>query len=452
MIQLKEIIAACGHITYDDALGRKLSGTGYLVAPNLVATCAHVVEGSVDGIVEIKFGRETILATILSTNPRSDCAVLTLPENIVGVRPLPLGGECLWKAPWDTYGFPAVGKGTGVVLSGIVSNPDAQDDLHADVLELTSPEVAAGMATPLHGFSGSPIVVNDVVVGHLKRFLSDPMENNRPAFGKVYATRITCVRGLLGENAPLEVAPIAPPPRGTPSHERQRLKVHKLLAQWSQKDMPPGAAGFVAAESLIQLGAPQEALHILVNVPQVPRREQLRALALAKTGETPKIEEARLILEQLRNAGQFDAETGGLLGGRYKQIWKSSGDANALRKSHDLYLETFDATGDPYPGINAAATALWLGKKEESEHLGKLVLEHLEVKLPGNMNHWDLATQGEAFMLVGDFDRSKLCYADAAKRCDFAPESVKTMAQQAALNLDHLGMNKTDFDDIFKQR
>lgn len=458
MLTLDEIIAACGYITTIDLLGRTITGTGYLIAPNLVATCGHVVKDAAPEEIRISFDGSARVAKNVTVNADTDCAVIELDSPLSGITPLRIGGPCIWKATWDSYGFPSAAKGAGVTMSGIVSNPKAKDDLHAEVLELTSPEVAAGMATPLHGFSGSPVIVDGWVVGHLKRFLPDTGEPNRPAFGKVYATRAACVHGLLaGTDTTLaEPLPVEPPQADTPAYKTHLDKVRTLLGQWSHEEMPPGQAGLVAAESLIQLGVPEEAINVLVDVPQTigkelaVRKNQLFALALAKTLQPENIEKAVGILEELRADGNFDAETGGLLGGRFKQMWYQSGKKADLERSHKMYLETFATSSDPYPGINAAATALWLGDKKESERIASEVLAHVDAKSPGSMDHWDLATKAEALTLTGNIGQAREWYQKAAKRCDYAPESINTMRSQAIKNIDSMGINADVFGGVFK--
>lgn len=458
MLTLDEIIAACGYITATDSLGRPLTGTGYLIAPNLVATCGHVVKDVVPEAISISFDGIMKTAKSVSVNTDTDCAVIELDVALSSVTPLRIGGPCVWKATWDSYGFPAAAKGAGITMSGIVSNPKAKDDLHAEVLELTSPEVAAGMATPLHGFSGSPVIVDGFVVGHLKRFLPDTDKPDHPAFGKVYATRAACVHSLLaGTDLVLtEPLPIELPQADTPTYKAHLDKIRTLLAKWSLEEMPPGQAGLVAAESLIQLGVPEEAINVLVNVPQkigkylAIRKNQLFALALAKTSQPENIEKAVGILEKLRANGNFDAETGGLLGGRFKQLWNRSGNNTDLERSHKMYLDTFNTSNDPYPGINAAATALWLGNQEESKRIASEVLAHIDAKTPGSMNYWDLATKAEALTLTGNITEAKEWYQKAAERCDYAPESINTMRTQAIMNIDSLGVNADVFGNVFK--
>lgn len=465
MPTLKEIISACGHITLTDERGFPKAGTGYLVASDRVATCAHVVEKATASDIRVDINGKIRRVKNICVNKESDCAVLVLTDSLVDVSPLKLGGECKWKATWDSYGFPAVAKGAGVTMSGVVSNPDARDDLNAVVLELTSPEVSAGMAAPIHGFSGSPVIVNDVVVGHLKRFLSDPDQPNRPAYGKVYATRSECVWNLLVEDnladsadlpslppAALVLQPVQPPAPGSTEYALQHRKIQKLLKEWTTKDMPPGVAGLVASESLIQLGEPDEALKVLKTVPTSIRNDQLRALALAKIGKPETLDESIRILEKLQSTGHFDTETGGLLGGRYKQEWQQSGDSNHLRKSHIMYLDTFKATRDPYPGINAAATALWLKDKPTSEKIAQQILDILSNVTLESSDAWALATKGEATLLTGDAEHAKKWYEQAAKRYNYAKGAIAAMRSQAEHDLTALGLKKNAFDGIFTNK
>lgn len=464
MLSLKEIIAACGHILVTDNVGRPKAGTGYLIASDCVATCAHVVEDAIAVNVIIDFDGTKKQVKIIRMNKDSDCAVLEMIDPLAGVQPLQLG-ECEWKADWDSYGFPELAKGAGQVMMGVVYNPEAKDDLQAPVLELFAPKVAAGMSVPIHGFSGSPVIVDGVVVGHLKRILSDPEHPLRAALGTVYATRSACVWSLLndgksGDSPPLpslsstSSAPqlVQPPPPDSIAYARHHQKIRKLFQEWSSQDLPPGLAGLVAADSLIQLGEPEEALNMLAAVPASIRNDQLHALALAKIGKPETLDKSIEILENLRNAGHFDAETGGLLGGRYKQVWQRSLDTAHLRKSHDMYLCTFETTKNPYPGINAAATALWLDEKPTSEEIAHRILALLDYVTLEATDTWDLATKGEALLLTGDVNEAKNWYARAAERCNYATGTLQIMRQQAKRDLDALGLDVNTFDDIFKQK
>ena len=53
------------------------------------------------------------------------------------------------------------------------------------------------MASPLQGFSGSPVVVDDLVIGHVTRVLPDPTVPKRPGYGRVYAVRADMIQPIV---------------------------------------------------------------------------------------------------------------------------------------------------------------------------------------------------------------------------------------------------------------
>ncbi len=83
-------------------------------------------------------------------------------------------------------------------LSGTVLDPKGKDKAKRASLILFSPQVAAGMASNVHGFSGSPVMVERLVVGHLSRILGDDEYAGRAAYGLLYATPSEAVLKLLG--------------------------------------------------------------------------------------------------------------------------------------------------------------------------------------------------------------------------------------------------------------
>ncbi len=452
-MHISKIKAACGRIEVMNSSGRVVAiGTGYLIAPDRVATCDHVVSSAELDRIAVRFGSTLIAAEVLERNERTDCALLSLANAPSNSQHLVLGGACEWNAAWYSFGFPSLAKGTGVTIRGLITDPDATDDVDADVLELTSEEAGAGMAAELHGFSGSPIVVGEVVVGHIKRYLADPANPRSAAWGKVYATRASCVWGLLagaGQADP-PPPPVPRPALGTASHAAQLRSVLELLDKSIDDDPVNERVVLAAAESLIQLDEPTEALRYMVGVSASPRADQLRALGLAKIGIPETIQSALSILQTLKNNGGFDAETGGLLGGRFKQFWLLSRDPIYLAKSHETYLDTFEITDHPYPGVNAAATALWLEQKDESQKLAERVLLRLDGVTLDETDFWVLATKGEALLLAGQVPLAKEFYAKALERSDYARGVVKVIRDQAVRNLDALGFDRLDWNDIFE--
>src|SRR2546422_7511287 len=160
-------------------------GTGYFVSPNQIATCKQVVGD--DAEVTVTLDNSQVKAAVIARDAEMDCAILQIENAVAASRPLSLAGGVKRKAVWDGYGFPRAGLGHAIPLTGEILDPDGRDTRDAPAMILYSDQVAAGMGTPLHGFSGSPIIVKGAVVGHLKRFVSDPDDDFRPAFGLVYA-------------------------------------------------------------------------------------------------------------------------------------------------------------------------------------------------------------------------------------------------------------------------
>lgn len=195
------IKAACAYI------GGPAPATGYVVAPHRLATCHHVVKDWVSGEkqpVWLESGTARREAWIIESDPQSDCAILAFdgPSPVA----LPLAASLERKAVWEGYGYPALANTpraepvvfiTGLPLDGVISDPDGQDDTGRRAVVLYSPMVAAGQASPLHGFSGSPVLVNGAVIGHLTKYLGDPENRTRAAYGYVFACPVGAVRDLL---------------------------------------------------------------------------------------------------------------------------------------------------------------------------------------------------------------------------------------------------------------
>ena len=188
----------CAQIAGPDGVG-----TGYLIAPRRLGTALHVVKSWKDGEqYPVTVGQQgpSVRARVLKRDTVTDAAILEL-DGDVAAQPLPMTEELLRKSPWEAFGFPGVaGRGgfvTGVSISGHVQDSNTRDDDGHPALLLFSAMAAAGNASPLHGFSGSPILVDGAVVGHLTKHLGDPDDRRRAAYGLVYACPVRAVRALL---------------------------------------------------------------------------------------------------------------------------------------------------------------------------------------------------------------------------------------------------------------
>jgi len=78
------------------------------------------------------------------------------------------------------------GEGAAVPLNGIVMDPGAGQGQARFSDPVFSPG-SAGMAANVHGFSGSPVMVERMIVGHLTRILGDDENPGKAAYGYLYA-------------------------------------------------------------------------------------------------------------------------------------------------------------------------------------------------------------------------------------------------------------------------
>jgi len=449
MLDISDIKAACGLITTPT-----MQGTAYLIAVDRVATAFHLFQETDIGLIDqstVRFQGTERKATLQTFNEKSDCAILSLNEPLPDRKHLMLGGAVKWKATWDCYGFPNVGKGTGVTLGGIVSDPDAIDDLDRPVIELSSPDVAAGMASPIHGFSGSPVVVDGLVVGHLKRFLSDPDNPTRPAYGKVYATRSECVSSLLsqqgGDYRFSELPAIERPSPGSPLATKHSKKIRELVKQWSKKDLPEDTT-VLAAHSLMELGRPDQALNLVATEFKSKMTDLFPTLAHVQPMDPLLVDRSIEILQNLRTPKRLKAVADGLLANQYMTKWTTTGDRQFLDATHTIYLDVFNKTHNWYAGINAAASSLWLDKSGPHETIATAVLKSMGTLSSREMDQCQLGAMGEAYLLVGNLEDAQKYYRLAAQQPG-AKGGIKKIANQARQSLDSLGLPQSKLDDFF---
>ncbi len=173
----------------------------------------------------------------------------------------------------------------------------------------------------------------------------------------------------------------------------------RLFAAWQgvRARFGPGQeAWFAVARNLIAMQRPELAMVVLDDCPPGVLCQQLRALAHARSNQDLA---AQAILQRLVDQGHDDAETLGLLAGRYKRRWLSEGLDLWRDNAHFYYALAFQRHGDPYTGINAAALAFERGQHAEGR---RLAAESI-AKIPaGATDHWSLATRAEGASLLGE--------------------------------------------------
>ncbi|MCX5192506.1 trypsin-like peptidase domain-containing protein [Streptomyces sp. NBC_00249] len=154
--------------------GGEVVGAGFLIAADVVCTCAHVVTGALGTpdstpdapaeAVELDFpllaGRPAVRAAVVSWRPgNQDVALLRLAAPVEGARPVPLAdGTGVWDHAFRAFGYPA-GAEHGVWASGVLKAGQGAGWVQMEVRG-TGPRIS-------RGFSGSPVWddAQDGVVG-----------------------------------------------------------------------------------------------------------------------------------------------------------------------------------------------------------------------------------------------------------------------------------------------
>ena len=153
------------------------------------------------------------------------------------------------------------------------------------------------------------------------------------------------------------------------------------------------------ANRLISVGNPQKAVAMLPADSPDPQIRQVRALALAKSGNS---DDAIEILEALQEEGRLDADTSGILAGRYRQKYQTTRQRSYLVRALETYRRVYEQSGDSYLGINTAAVLHQLGHKDEAVDVATKLIDSLKSTNDGPREYWPNAIRGEAWLIRGD--------------------------------------------------
>jgi class 3 adenylate cyclase/tetratricopeptide (TPR) repeat protein len=141
--------------------------------------------------------------------------------------------------------------------------------------------------------------------------------------------------------------------------------------------------------------------------PESVRLRQLRGLSLARLGQTLK---ARNTLEELYQEGHRDSETMGLLARVYKDLYRKNNDLLYASLSKEIYFDNYRTNGSIYTGINAASMSFILGEKTHSQEIAGEILRCIA---HDTSDLWELATRGEASLILGDIESAIKSYKKA---------------------------------------
>jgi class 3 adenylate cyclase len=189
----------------------------------------------------------------------------------------------------------------------------------------------------------------------------------------------------------------------------------------------------------------------LAHAPRDMRLRQLLALSLARAGATRRAQEVLVSLRREEHPSDASLEeTLGLLARTHKDLWRETEDASEAKRqleaAHALYAEAFARTKGTWTGINAATTAVFLGKTEPARSLAREVRElaHKETS-----SYWTEATLGEAALILSEPGAALEHYGRAAALGGKNLADLSTTRRQARLLLERLGMDVTAVERHF---
>jgi class 3 adenylate cyclase len=225
-----------------------------------------------------------------------------------------------------------------------------------------------------------------------------------------------------------------------------------LLQTWRARDpeWSSNPENFLDLGSrILKLGEPLLAYDVAAEgarlFPDNVRLRQLLALALARSGAA---ESASVVLQTLYKEGHRDEETLGLLARTYK-------DLPNFQRAFELYSAAYQSSRGYYSGINAATSALMLGKRSEAEALAREVLDQCRQRIAGAASdapdrYWILSTLGEASLLLNEWDEAESWYAQAIQAAGRDWGSLRSTARNARLLLLKMGISPQRIEGLFQ--
>ena len=201
----------------------------------------------------------------------------------------------------------------------------------------------------------------------------------------------------------------------------------------------PDDAARAAIRRHLELGAPWDACDAfraaLAEHPDDPALLFDGALAHARAGAT---REAHGLIERalaLDPPPALRVELRSLRGRLAKDRVHRARDPRAAaafaREALTEYADAYAIGRGPYPGINAASLSMLLGERDRARALVAQVLADVERRASGSV--WDLATAGEAQLLLGRDDDAHASYARAVEAARGDAGTIASMRRQLRL-------------------
>lgn len=209
----------------------------------------------------------------------------------------------------------------------------------------------------------------------------------------------------------------------------------------------------VLGETILQLGEPLMAYDVisegLKHWENNIRLKQLLALSLARSGATLR---ANSLLLELVAAGELDRETISILARTHKDLWLQTTTPEEkqcqLALAAQRYQQAYQLTGNYYPGINAATMTLLKGEEATAREIATQVREQC-LQQP-EKDYWQLATLGEAALILRDWSAAEEWYAQAVKVGKGRLGDISSTRRNAKLLLEYLEGNTQRLREWFK--
>ncbi len=179
-----------------------------------------------------------------------------------------------------------------------------------------------------------------------------------------------------------------------------------------------------------------------------------KAMALLRTGS---VLEGQQLLKELSKQTEAELEITAALARSHKDLAFLAGNrqernehlAEALR----LYLAAYKPARDIFPGINAAAIALWLDKRAEAENLAREIEVAAEAKASANASdYWLMATLAEAQLILGKKEAAAENYGRARRLIEPSRKwaNLEATLKQARRICAHLNLDFSFLEKVFR--
>ena len=217
----------------------------------------------------------------------------------------------------------------------------------------------------------------------------------------------------------------------------------------------------IIAETWLDRGKADAAQDILRDAldrhPNDLRLQQLALLALSRKGD---LDAARIQIDLLMARSSDDEETIGIAAGVYKRLWKQApAEPGWLRSSYKLYDTGWKISRqqNAYLGVNAATTALWLGKPDESRGLAadvaKLLSGRAERLRQSGVAHigadfWSQVSLAESLLLQRELAQAAAAYRDAFEQYPGFQGGIQVAQAQLQEIAQALGIPQKDIEGL----